>query len=105
LAGFYEVTVTLGGSLSHRLFAKNYTQPGEYTEVIPAPNHRIGATVVVRLRNRHGQVHADSYVLSFNVHFYKMLKWLLVGPFTAMAAVLLTMGTLGRADSALPAGL
>ena len=58
--------------------------------------------MVVRLRNRHGQVSEDSYVLSFNVHFYKMLKWLLVGPFTAMAVVLLTIGSLGRHGSELP---
>ena len=27
--------------MAHTLFAKNYTQPGEYTEVVPAPNHLI----------------------------------------------------------------
>jgi len=90
----YEVIMSLGGSNKHVLFQKFYSKAGEYTEVVKSPNHRTAGTVVVRLVNEHGQIHEDSFALSFNVHFYKMLKWLLVGPFTVMAVVLLSFGSL-----------
>jgi len=100
-AGFrYQVVISLGGSKHHQLFSKNYTHTGKYTEVVHCPRHRIGATVVVQMTNQHGQVSEDSFVLSFNVHFYKMLKWLLVIPFTVMSVVLLWFGSL--APTALP---
>lgn len=85
----YKVEVSVGGGAGPQLFNKTYDKPGRYTELVQAPPHRMAATIVVRMTNQHGQASEDSFVLSFNVHFYKMLKWLLVGPFTAMAGVLI----------------
>ena len=48
--------------------------------------------------NEHGQLYCDSIALSFNVHFFRLLKWLLVLPVMAMSAVLL----LSDFKSALP---
>lgn len=46
----------------------------------------------------------DSYSLSFHMHFYRLLKWMLLLPFTLMAAVILAMHPSAAAvrDAALP---
>lgn len=80
----YNVSISVGGTvLSWKMFHKT----GRYTEVVPSPEHRGAAAVIVRMRNQHGQVFEDSMSLSFNVHFYKMLKWMLFLPFAATAVL------------------
>lgn len=74
----------------------NYRAPGTHTLVLPAPKSRTTATVTIRMVDPHGRVHRDSFALSFHVNFYRMLKWVLAGPFVACAVWALLMS--GRAD-------
>lgn len=37
------------------------------------------------------QMFGDSFALSFHMHFHRLLKWLLVAPFVACAAALLSL--------------
>eukprot|EP00003_Mantamonas_plastica_P018576 TRINITY_DN3036_c0_g1_i10.p1 TRINITY_DN3036_c0_g1~~TRINITY_DN3036_c0_g1_i10.p1 ORF type:complete len:122 (+),score=38.19 TRINITY_DN3036_c0_g1_i10:212-577(+) len=83
----YKVRVSIGGSQT--LFEKNYTKPGIYQEQVPCPNQRRVATVLVEMTNEQGQYFSDSFPMSFNMHFYRTLKWFLVVPFVLMGLVLL----------------
>ena len=85
----YEVVISIGGTLE--LLSKTYSQSGVYTEVVPSPQHRGAGVVIVRMKNHHGQLYEDSFSLSFNVHFYKTLKWIVFVPFAATAIVVLTI--------------
>eukprot|EP00656_Telonema_subtile_P012705 TRINITY_DN16409_c0_g1_i1.p1 TRINITY_DN16409_c0_g1~~TRINITY_DN16409_c0_g1_i1.p1 ORF type:complete len:775 (+),score=189.59 TRINITY_DN16409_c0_g1_i1:112-2436(+) len=81
----YNVSISVGGTTV--LSSKSFTSTGMYTEVVQSPEHRGAAAVIVRMQNQHGQVFEDSMSLSFNVHFYKMLKWMLFLPFAATAVL------------------
>jgi hypothetical protein len=40
------------------------------------------------MQDAYGLASEDSYAVAFHVRYYRILKWLLVGPFTAMALAL-----------------
>ena len=67
-----------------------YTRPGRYVERVrgAALARPRAAAVTVSLVNEHGQHFADVFTVAYNVHFYKLIKWLLALPLAAMAAVL-----------------
>jgi hypothetical protein len=80
------VRISVGGNLN--LFTKEYSEPGVYREEIPCPARRQFSTLFVEMTNEHGQHFEDHVAMSFNMHFYRALKWLLLTPFIAMASVL-----------------
>jgi len=82
----YDVKFSIGGDV---LLKKQYILPGLYTEVLPCPSKRVYSTIEVVMTNEHKQAFFDSFTISFNVHFYRLLKWILIGPFIIMALVLL----------------
>jgi hypothetical protein len=97
--GPYKVSVTLQGVGAKDLNAGD--QPvigmvdtvnatGTYTLEVPCPRARTTATIRVEMVDETGAVFSDTFSLSFHVHFYRMLKWLVVGPFAFTAAALLT---------------
>jgi len=83
---YYRVKVSYGRQI---LLDKVYNSPGFYTETLPCPHQRISALIHVEMTNEHGQAFFDSYTVSFNLHFHKMLKWIVLVPFVAMVFVLL----------------
>lgn len=72
-----------------------YNASGTYVLEVPCPKTRTSATVRVELRDETGSTYSDEFVLSFHMHFYRLLKWLLVGPFAFTAAAVFLWG--GRA--------
>lgn len=42
------------------------------------------------MRDKHGLVFADEFALSFHMHFYRLLKWLVALPLAFTAVALLT---------------
>eukprot|EP00286_Rhodomonas_abbreviata_P023316 CAMPEP_0181304224 /NCGR_PEP_ID=MMETSP1101-20121128/9026_1 /TAXON_ID=46948 /ORGANISM="Rhodomonas abbreviata, Strain Caron Lab Isolate" /LENGTH=1213 /DNA_ID=CAMNT_0023409947 /DNA_START=10 /DNA_END=3651 /DNA_ORIENTATION=- len=84
--GSYNVRISAGGSVT--LFQKTYATPGKYLEEVPCPAKRQYSTIFVEMRNELGQHFEDAVAMSFNMHFYRALKWILITPFLAMSGVL-----------------
>lgn len=57
---------------------------------VPCPRTRSTATVRLEMTDEDGQVFSDSFALSFHMHYHRLLKWLLVAPFLACAAAVLS---------------
>lgn len=45
------------------------------------------------MRDEHRLVFYDEFALSFNIHFYRLLKWLIVVPFMGCCVALLAIKT------------
>ena len=84
--GKYSVRISVGGNLN--LFKKDYSKAGTYLEEVPCPARRQFSTIFVEMTNEHGQHFEDNVAMSFNMHFYRALKWILLTPFIAMSVVL-----------------
>jgi len=82
----YHVRISVGRD--EILQSLDYSLPGTYLVVVPAPKSRMHATVTVEMINEHGQVFRDHFAISFNMGFLRIIKWALVGPFAALAAAL-----------------
>jgi len=82
----YDVKVLMGQQV---LLSKRYHSSGHYTELIASPPHRTSAVLTVQMTNEFGQTFFDHVTFSFNMHFHKLLKWILVVPFALMAVVML----------------
>ena len=68
---------------------------------VPCPRTRSTATVRLEMVDEDGQVFSDTFALSFHMHYHRLLKWLLVAPFLACAAAVLSW-RLDDAQAALP---
>lgn len=75
---------------------------GWYTLDVPCPRTRTSATIRVELQDESGAVFSDEFALSFHIHFYRLLKWLVVGPFIFTAAALLTFSGASGLRAQLP---
>ncbi|KAL4443840.1 hypothetical protein ABPG75_011577 [Micractinium tetrahymenae] len=62
---------------------------GAYTMEIPCPRSRSTATIRVEMRDETRLLFVDEFSLSFHIHFYRLLKWLIAGPFIAAGVALL----------------
>lgn len=56
------------------LFAKNYTEPGFYTEELISPVHRLSTMIHLEMTNEFGQAFFDSFSVTFHEHFYRIIK-------------------------------
>jgi len=74
-------------------------KPGKFVLELPVPRTRATATVHVDVVDAFGVHYVDEFSLSFHVHFYKLLKYLIALPLLAMGAVVLLL-PLGGASSA-----
>lgn len=100
--GPYKISVTLQGVGAKEMGAGDQpiigmsqvvNKTGTYTLEVPCPRTRTSATIHVEMRDETGAIFLDDFALSFHIHFYRMLKWLAVGPFAfTAAAVLLVNG-------------
>jgi hypothetical protein len=52
---------------------------------------RHASAVDVALSNAQGSLFLDEFVVSFHLHFHKILKWLLVLPLAACAAAVMAL--------------
>ena len=59
-------------------YSEKYSEPGTYTITVPSPQRRQFSTLTLEMVNEHGQLYCDSMALSFNVHFFRLLKWCVV---------------------------
>lgn len=64
---------------------------GTYMIDLPCPRSRTTATIRLEMKDDNGSIFVDEFPLSFHVHFYRLLKWLVVGPLSVMAAVVLAI--------------
>jgi len=85
-SAYYDVTISYG---NRDLMYRRYQLPGVYTETLRCPFSRMSTTIFVEMSTEHQQTFYDSITISFNLHFYRLLKWILLIPFLVMAVVLL----------------
>ncbi|KAG1337768.1 protein DEFECTIVE IN EXINE FORMATION 1 [Cocos nucifera] len=94
--GPYNVTTTLlvpGNYQGERRIVVNqvYDQPGKRRVKLPTVPVRTTGTVVVEMVDKNGLYFSDEFSLTFHVHFYKLLKWLVVLPMLGMFGVLVIL--------------
>jgi hypothetical protein len=98
----YKVTATLVGVGAREMNAGDQpvigltqlvNSSGTYTINLPCPRSRTTAMIRLEMKDEAGSTYVDEFPLSFHVHFYRILKWLVVGPLTLMVTVILS--TLG----------
>lgn len=88
----YHVKITVGRSIT--ILSKTYYRPGRYVQIVRTPPERMQTTLYITMSNEFHQVFEDSIPISFNLHFYNTIKWLLILPFTAtMVALMLNRAT------------
>jgi len=90
----YEVSFFFAGELVQQ---RVHLLPGVYCASLPTGAVPRYTTLEVRLLNEHGQLFTDETVAGLNVHFYRIIKYLVAGPFLLMAALLLLLQTQPRA--------
>ncbi|CAH1433062.1 unnamed protein product [Lactuca virosa] len=91
--GPYNVTTSLlvpGNYQGERTIKKNevFEKAGKYRMKLPTVGVRTTGTVVVEMTDKNGLYFSDEFSLTFHLHYYKLLKWLLVLPMIGMFAVL-----------------
>jgi hypothetical protein len=67
-------------------------KPGKAVIQIPCPKTRTTAAVHLDLTTQYGLHYQDEFVVSFHMHFHKLLKWLIALPMLVMSAVVLAVG-------------
>lgn len=94
--GPYKVTTSLlvpGNYQGERTIKQNHTydQPGKYRIKLPTVSVRTTGTVLVEMVDKNGLYFSDDFSLTFHMHYYKLLKWLLVLPMLGMFGVLVIL--------------
>ncbi|RZC80586.1 hypothetical protein C5167_043167 [Papaver somniferum] len=92
----YNVTTTLwvpGNYQGERRITQNqvYDRPGTYRIKLPTVPVRTTGTVLVEMVDKNGLHFTDEFSLTFHMHYYKLLKWLLVLPMLGMFGVLVIL--------------
>jgi len=87
----YTVTMFLDGQV---WFNKTYTEAGTYTEHLLAPSQPDYGNFRVEMYNEHFQYFHDSFTVGMNVHYYRLLKWMVLAPFAVMFGILMFVRTL-----------
>ncbi|KAF6259028.1 hypothetical protein COO60DRAFT_1270373 [Scenedesmus sp. NREL 46B-D3] len=62
-------------------------KPGKTVIELPCPRTRTTAAVHLDVITKNGLHFEDEFVLSFHMHFHKLLKWLIALPLLTMASV------------------
>lgn len=71
---------------------------GKHRLKLPTVGVRTTGTVLVEMVDKNGLYFSDEFSLTFHLHYYKLLKWLLVLPMIAMFGVLVIL----RPQEAMP---
>ncbi|CAM6018279.1 unnamed protein product [Sphagnum balticum] len=93
-SGPYNIVVTLmvpGNYLGEKRIERHFVhnQAGVYKVNLPCVPVRTVGTVLVEMVDKNGLYFFDEFPLMFHMHYYRLLKWLLVLPLLGMAGVLL----------------
>ncbi|KAK1298394.1 hypothetical protein QJS10_CPB14g01718 [Acorus calamus] len=92
----YNVTTTLlvpGNYQGERRIKHNeiVDKPGTHRVKLPTVPVRTTGTVVVEMVDKNGLYFSDEFSLTFHMHYYKLLKWLLVLPMIGMFGMLVIL--------------
>ncbi|XP_062212885.1 protein DEFECTIVE IN EXINE FORMATION 1-like isoform X2 [Phragmites australis] len=92
----YNVTVTLlvpGNYQGDRRIVVNevYHQPGKQRMKLPTVSVRTTGTVLLEMVDKNGFYFSDEFSLTFHMHYYKLLKWLVLLPMLGMFVVLVIL--------------
>ncbi|KAK3148888.1 hypothetical protein QOZ80_3AG0210060 [Eleusine coracana subsp. coracana] len=92
----YNVTVTLlvpGNYQGDRriVVSEIYHQPGKQRMKLPTVSVRTTGTVLLEMVDKNGLYFSDEFSLTFHMHYYKLLKWLVVLPMLGMFGVLVIL--------------
>ncbi|TKV90424.1 hypothetical protein SEVIR_9G028000v4 [Setaria viridis] len=92
----YNVTVTLlvpGNYQGDRriVVSSMYHQPGKQRMMLPTVPVRTTGTVLVEMVDKNGLYFSDEFSLTFHMHYYKLLKWLVLLPMLGMFGVLVIL--------------
>ncbi|CAN6291272.1 unnamed protein product [Urochloa humidicola] len=92
----YNVTVTLlvpGNYQGDRriVVSSVYHEPGKQRMMLPTVPVRTTGTVLVEMVDKNGLYFSDEFSLTFHMHYYKLLKWLVLLPMLGMFAVLVIL--------------
>ncbi|PHT70794.1 Protein DEFECTIVE IN EXINE FORMATION 1 [Capsicum annuum] len=99
----YNVTVSLlvpGNYLGERTIKQNkiFDRPGKHRIMLPTVSVRTAGTVLLEMVDKNGLYFSDDFSLTFHMHYYKLLKWILVLPMLGMFGVLVIL----RPQEAMP---
>ncbi|XP_077216185.1 protein DEFECTIVE IN EXINE FORMATION 1-like isoform X2 [Tasmannia lanceolata] len=94
--GPYNVTTTLlvpGNYQGERRIVHNQIveHPGKHRVKLPTVPVRTTGNVLVEMVDKNGLYFSDEFSLTFHMHYYKLLKWLLVLPMMGMFGVLVIL--------------
>lgn len=67
-------------------------QPGTYSVRLPCPVQRTVGTVSLEMKDGRNFFFSDTFTVSFHMHVYRLLKWLLALPFLLMSLALVNLG-------------
>lgn len=87
----YHVSLKHGNQV---LFSASYEEAGVYIEQVPTLSIPMTARLSLEMTNEHQQLFTDRFTLSFNLGFYKLIKWLLVLPFALLCFLLIFVKSL-----------
>ncbi|XP_062214102.1 protein DEFECTIVE IN EXINE FORMATION 1-like [Phragmites australis] len=92
----YNVTVTLlvpGNYQGDRriVVSEMYHQPGKQRMKLPTVSVRTTGSVLVEMVDKNGFYFSDEFSLTFHMHYYKLLKWLVLLPMLGMFGVLVIL--------------
>uniref|UniRef100_J3LUC1 DEX1 C-terminal domain-containing protein n=2 Tax=Oryza brachyantha TaxID=4533 RepID=J3LUC1_ORYBR len=92
----YNVTVTLlvpGNYQGERRIVVNaiYNEPGKQRMKLPTVPVRTTGTVLVEMVDKNGFYFSDEFSITFHMHYYKLLKWLVLLPMLGMFSVLVIL--------------
>ncbi|KAL6638178.1 hypothetical protein ACP70R_025750 [Stipagrostis hirtigluma subsp. patula] len=92
----YNVTVTLlvpGNYQGDRriVLSEMYREPGKQRMKLPTVSVRTTGTVLVEMVDKNGLYFSDEFSLTFHMHYYKLLKWLVLLPMLGMFGVLVIL--------------
>lgn len=68
-----------------------FDHPGKYRIKLPTVAVRTTGTVLVEMTDKNGIYFSDEFSLTFHMHYYKLLKWLLVFPMLGMFGILVIL--------------
>ena len=87
LHGPYRISVSLQGVGAKEMgmgdqpvigMSNIVNKTGTYVMEIPCPRTRTSATIRVEMKDETGAVFSDEFALSFHIHFYRLLKCLML---------------------------
>lgn len=89
-----------GNYLGERTIKQNkiFDRPGKHRIMLPTVSVRTAGTVLLEMVDKNGLYFSDDFSLTFHMHYYKLLKWILVLPMLGMFGVLVIL----RPQEAMP---